>query len=102
MGFTPKSEMMWDKQRTGTGFWFRNQHEVLLVATRGRPPCPAHGENYPSILREKALGHSIKPEGVYQMIEALYPSTPKLELFARQWRDGWEAEGDELPSRPAR
>ena len=40
-GFTFKTSAVWDKERTGTGLIFRNQHEVLLYGTRGSPPKPA-------------------------------------------------------------
>jgi hypothetical protein len=33
-GFTYKTHFSWDKQRTGTGYWCLNQHEVLLLGTR--------------------------------------------------------------------
>jgi hypothetical protein len=39
-GFTYKTCAVWSKDRIGTGYWFRNKHEILLVGTRGhvRPP----------------------------------------------------------------
>ena len=42
-GFKYKSHMVWVKDRTGTGYWFRNAHELLLVGTKGRIPAPAPG-----------------------------------------------------------
>src|SRR5262245_34115868 len=42
-GFTYRSQVIWAKDRTGLGYWFRNKHELLLVGTRGRPPAPAPG-----------------------------------------------------------
>ena len=41
------------------------------------------------------LGHSRKPDGSYDMIEAL-SEDPRLELFARRQRFGWDAWGDEV------
>jgi hypothetical protein len=34
----------------GTGYWFRNQHELLLVGTRGRVPAPAMGTQWPTLI----------------------------------------------------
>jgi N6-adenosine-specific RNA methylase IME4 len=39
-GFIYKSCAMWDKERIGMGHYFRIQHELLLVATRGAPGTP--------------------------------------------------------------
>ena len=39
-GFTYKSQMVWDKELIGMGYWARGQHELLLIGTRGKfsPP----------------------------------------------------------------
>ena len=39
--FEYKSHAVWLKNKVGTGYWFRNQHELLLVGTRGNIPAPA-------------------------------------------------------------
>jgi MT-A70 len=36
------------------------------------------------------------PDGAYELIEQMYPELPKIELFARQARPGWEAWGNEI------
>src|SRR3990170_4080212 len=30
-GFTYRTHLIWDKRTIGMGYWFRNQHELLLV-----------------------------------------------------------------------
>ncbi len=40
-GFTYRSGCVWAKTRPGTGYWFRNKHEHLLIGTRGKIPAPA-------------------------------------------------------------
>ena len=45
-GFTCKTCAVWGKDRIGTGYWFRNKHEILLIGTRGhalRPPWVRNG-----------------------------------------------------------
>lgn len=39
-GFEYKSSLIWDKMILGMGYWFRGQHEFLLVGTKGKfsPP----------------------------------------------------------------
>lgn len=95
-GFTYKSHAVWVKDRVGTGYWFRNQHELLLIGTRGDIPAPAMGTQ-PSSVIEAPLGrHSAKPASVAEMIEKLFPNLPKVELFCRSPREGWDAIGNEI------
>jgi N6-adenosine-specific RNA methylase IME4 len=94
-GFKYQSGMVWDKEIPGLGYWVRGQHELLLLATRGNPPLPAT-ENVPaSVIRERRREHSRKPDEAYARIERMYPDLPKLELFARQTRPGWDVWGNE-------
>lgn len=89
-GFVFKSEIVWVKDRVGTGYWVRNMHEGLLIATRGQPPAPSPGTQSPSVLQAPVTAHSVKPPAIYEMIERLYPTMPKVELFARTRRPGWD------------
>ena len=41
-GFRYKTNAIWAKDRIGLGYWLRNQHEHLIIATRGEMPPPAH------------------------------------------------------------
>lgn len=95
-GFEYKSSAVWNKVRVGMGYWFRGVHELLLVGTRGHfsPPPPA--ARVPSIITETRGRHSAKPAAVYELIERAYPDAPKLELFARARRPGWQAIGNEV------
>ena len=43
------------------------------------------------------LEHSAKPATVCALIEAMHPDLPRVELFARQARLGWDAWGNEVP-----
>ncbi len=95
-GFEYRSHMVWNKDKIGLGYWFRNKHEILLVVTRGNIPVPARGEQWESVQDAPVGKHSEKPEIFYKMIEEYFPSLPKIELFARgQIRKGWETWGNE-------
>ena len=96
-GFEYKSHVAWIKDRIGTGYWFRNQHELLLVGTKGNIPAPAPGSQFPSIISAPVADHSVKPDDFYRIIENYFPSLKKLELNARRRRDGWESYGNEVP-----
>ena len=96
-GFAYKSHLIWDKGRAGTGYWARNEHEILLIGTRGNLPAPAPGTQPNSIIRAPVGEHSVKPEVVHEMIERLFPNLPKIELNARRARPGWTVWGAEAP-----
>jgi len=95
-GFDYKSHLVWVKTRIGTGYWFRNQHELLLIGTKGNVVAPAPGENYPSVLTATNTRHSEKPEAILMMLEKMFPNIPKIELNRRgPAREGWDAWGNE-------
>lgn len=100
-GFKYKSHVAWVKHKSGTGYWFRNRHELLLLGTRGKPPCPSEGEQWPSVLEASSGKHSEKPEESYRLIEDYFPNLPKIELNQRKGRVGWEGWGDEAPAEAA-
>jgi len=85
------------KDRPGTGYWFRNRHETLLVGTRGNLPAPAPGTQFESVFVAPVGAHSEKPDKSYEIIEAYFPSLPRIELNARKARDGWDSWGLEAP-----
>lgn len=103
-GFAYKTGACWDKEKIGMGYWFRGQHELLLVGTRGDFPPPPEPRRPSSVFRSARARHSEKPECVYEAIEAMFPerfadpANPRaVELFCRTPRPGWAAWGNEVP-----
>jgi len=95
-GFQYKSHAVWDKVHIGTGYWFRNRHELLLVGTKGAIPAPAMGEQIASVWTIVRKQHSAKPEQFLELIEQYFPNLPKIELNRRgPARPGWDAWGNE-------
>jgi len=93
-GFTYKTHFIWIKDKVGMGYWSRNQHELLLVGTKGRVPAPAPGTQWPSVVDAPVGRHSAKPELFAELIEEMFPHTPKIELNRRGLpRPGWAAWG---------
>jgi ParB/RepB/Spo0J family partition protein len=95
-GFQYKSSAIWNKMMVGMGYYFRGQHEFLLVGTKGNPGTPGPENRYSSVIEEKRTEHSKKPDIVYEMIEKMYPDRKYLEMFARNKREGWESWGNEV------
>lgn len=94
-GFEYRTNMVWDKVKIGMGYHARNQHEILLIAKRGEIPPPEAGKQPSSVYREERTEHSAKPAFFAEMIEAAYPTLPKIELFCRSPREGWAVWGNQ-------
>jgi N6-adenosine-specific RNA methylase IME4 len=95
-GFDYKSNFCWGKYTDGTGYWNREKHELLLIGTRGKVPCPAPGTQWSSLLLAPRGEHSAKPEAFLKMIEQYFPTLPKIELNRRgPARPGWDSWGNE-------
>ena len=95
-GFEYKTHAIWNKQIMGMGYWFRGQHELFLIGTKGNVAPPPESERISSIISEKRTEHSKKPEIFYSIIERLFPHAEYIELFARKTREGWKSLGDEI------
>jgi len=100
-GFEYKSCLCWDKVVAGTGYWARNQHEILLIATRGDPQLAEPVERPASMYSERKGEHSAKPDYYRELIERMTPDQTRIELFARTRRKGWDAWGNQADEAPA-
>lgn len=94
-GFRYKSQLIWVKDRIGTGFWARNRHEIVLICTRGAFPCPRPAPFPDSVIVGQQRQHSRKPDALQDRIDEAWPEARRLEMFARQPRLGWSAFGNE-------
>ena len=107
-GYQYRTCAIWDKEIIGIGYWFRNQHEILLIGLRGKfsPPDPKMRES--SVYKEKRREHSKKPRHFRDLLSKWYPNKTKIELFAREDRqldlegkntfDNWDVWGNEVKS----
>lgn len=99
LGYKLHARMIWDKV-TGipAAFTIRYGHEYLLYMYKGKftPVAKDCRGKYHSVFREKVTKHSKKPEIAYEIIESLYPQVNRLELYARNERDGWDCWGNEV------
>lgn len=94
-GFEYKTHCVWNKELLGMGYWFRGQHELLLVGVKGKfsPPSPKH--RLPSIYNEKRTVHSKKPLFYVDYFELAFPKATKIELFARNRHPNWDCWGND-------
>lgn len=95
-GFEYKTSFVWDKVRHNFGYYNSVRHELLLIAGRGSS-TPENVELFDSVQTIERTGrHSEKPEEFRRIIETLYPSARKIELFARSAAPGWDTWGNEV------
>jgi len=99
-GFRYVSQLVWVKDHPGTGFWVRNRHEVVLMAKRGKFPCPKPAPFGDSVITGQQREHSRKPETLQDRIDVTWPDARKLEMFARRPRPGWDVWGNETEKYP--
>ena len=95
-GFKYKTALFWRKiMSLGMGFWYRGQVEILLMGIKGK--LKAFRIQKANFVQTKVRKHSQKPDEFYELIEASNLN-PKIELFARQKRQGWDVWGNEVES----
>ncbi len=85
-----------DSYFTGLGYYTRSNTEPCLLAVRGRMKVQDRGVQ--SLIVSRIRAHSQKPYEQYEKIQRLYPEAKKLEMFARQKREGWHSWGNEIES----
>jgi N6-adenosine-specific RNA methylase IME4 len=99
LGYKLHARMIWDKV-TGipAAFTVRYGHEYLLYMYKGKLTPVAKDERgkIHTVFRERVTKHSKKPDIAYEIIERLYPDLKKLEMYARETRDGWDSFGNEV------
>jgi site-specific DNA-methyltransferase (adenine-specific) len=80
----------------GMGFWTRANSEICLLGVRGKPKSVSNSVH--SVVISKIEKHSKKPDEVRNRIVELCGDLPRIELFARDRFDGWDAWGNEVPN----
>lgn len=100
LGYTLHARLIWDKGNgPSPALTLRFSHEYLLwFYKKGGMLMPDKSKRgaYTTVMREGSRRHSQKPECAYRLLETLFPGAKKLELFARNTRDGWDSWGNEI------
>ena len=107
-GFTYKTvAFCWVKKnpKSGGNFWglgayTRANAEVCLLGVtpdfKARDMVKSHRVH--QIIEAPFEGHSKKPDEARRRIVDLLGDVPRIELFARQRAEGWDAWGNEVPA----
>lgn len=78
----------------GIGYYTKSNCECCLIGVKGKP---IKKSNYvSSVVISPREEHSKKPDEVRDKIVELCGDIPRIELFARQYADGWDCWGNEV------
>ncbi len=108
-GFRYITTIVWVKttpegilQNPGLGQYFQGSTELCLFGVKGRLPYRVVGgkkQRGKTVILAPRKRHSEKPEELHLMAEAVSYS-PRVELFARHQRQGWDVWGNEVEISP--
>lgn len=99
-GFRPAQMLVWCKppQGVGMGGAFTTTTEFVLFARRGTLAHAARQDSswwkWSRPYENGHIAHSVKPEAFLDLVEQVSPA-PRLEMFARRNRLGWDTWGNE-------
>lgn len=91
-GFKYTQLVTWVKP-SGVGHWWINRTQHMLFGYVGKMHMAT--KCMPNVFGAPALQHSKKPDISYELIESV-SFAPRVELFARLPREGWDVWGNEV------
>jgi len=94
-GFKYHACITWDKGSGWTLCGIHRRTEFCLFAYKGNINLSQDGEAIPTLVIEPKREHSKKPDVMYEHIERKTPE-PRIELFARITRHGWNPWGNQI------
>ena len=85
-------------EHLGGGYYTRANPEQCWILTKGKGVSRAD-RSVRRLLAAPVRAHSEKPDLFYTEVERLFGNVPRVDVFARRQRDGWDALGDEIDGR---
>ena len=96
LGFTwIKTNKRSDTLFLGMGYYTRQNPEVCLIGVKGKRFKPLV-RNIHSVIMSPIDKHSAKPPKAREDIVKIIGDIPRIELFARERVEGWDAWGNEV------
>ena len=84
------------KEISNLGRWTMGNIEICLLGTRGKPNSWRIDKSIKQLVRAERTKHSKKPPEIRDRMIKLLGDRPRIELFAREKVEGWDAWGDEI------
>lgn len=83
----------------GCGYYTRQNNEICLIGVKHslKNRIKPMARNISCSILQPAKEHSKKPDQIRKHIVEICGDLPRIELFARQRADGWDAWGNEAP-----
>lgn len=92
-GFKFHAVLVWNKSTGVCPFSLQFRNEFVLFGYRGKLALKRIG--LPTYFSGKVREHSRKPDEFYGLAQTISYS-PRIDIFSREIRDGWEQWGDEV------
>lgn len=93
-GFSHRLTLTWHKNIGLALFGFRWESEFVLVGYCGKMDVFPKRPTVRTCFQAPNRGHSVKPDEFYEMIKPF--GKKRIDLFARQPRDGYDVWGNEV------
>lgn len=97
-GYKLHCRMVWDKTNgVAPAFTVRFTHEYVLWFYKPKlePIDKNYRGKFKTLFSEKSREHSRKPNILYYMIDCMYPSSVRIDVFSRERRHNWLQYGNE-------
>jgi N6-adenosine-specific RNA methylase IME4 len=101
-GFVYKTTLTWVKTTGagqvhggGMGWFYRGATEHVLFGVKGNKAIPSASRRA-NVIMAPPTGHSVKPDAFYAMLDGIYATERKIDIFARRSRSGWDVYGNEV------
>jgi len=94
-GFNYHAVLSWYKTNGRTLWGIKRNVEFVIVAYKGKFSLNTHGKSISAFFAEPTMTHSKKPQIFYDMLTRTAPA-PRIDVFARIKRVGWDAYGNEV------
>ena len=78
------------------GAWTMKNSELCLLGTKGKMLQYKKSNNVLQLCKSERTQHSKKPQEIRNRIVKLFGDLPRIELFARQYVEGWDCWGNEV------
>lgn len=95
-GFKYQRVLTWDKGNGMSLFGFHHRSEFVVFGYKGRLEMYPKRKTIPTVFSAKSPFHSAKPDLFYDMVSVF--GVPRIDLFARKKRVGWDVWGNEVKS----
>ena len=87
---------VWNKCKTNPGYYTLTQTEPVLCFKVGKIPRPRGARNVRQLVEVPRTRHSEKPWVINDLIDKMFPTQQKLEMFARRKYKDWDVWGNEI------